>query len=94
VVENIVSHHHERWDDAGYPNRLADDAIPLEHASSPSATPSSDDRIRALPGSMTAQTAYRRVLRPPGAVRSDVVSLLREELLRSRPPLASIPPSP
>jgi ribonuclease P protein subunit RPR2 len=25
----VVAHHHERWDGAGYPNRLAGEEIPL-----------------------------------------------------------------
>ena len=29
LVAEWVLHHHERWDGAGYPNRLAGDQIPL-----------------------------------------------------------------
>ncbi|MEO5510545.1 MAG: HD-GYP domain-containing protein [Longimicrobiales bacterium] len=29
VVRSLVRHHHERWDGDGYPDRLADRAIPL-----------------------------------------------------------------
>lgn len=30
VLQNIVRHHHERWDGTGYPVKLAGEAIPLE----------------------------------------------------------------
>ncbi len=29
TAESIIRHHHERWDGAGYPERLAGDAIPV-----------------------------------------------------------------
>ena len=28
----IIRHHHERWDGSGYPDGMAEDAIPLEAA--------------------------------------------------------------
>lgn len=29
MTQEIISHHHEKWDGTGYPNRLAGEAIPL-----------------------------------------------------------------
>ena len=97
MVENIVLHHHERWDGTGYPNGLADDAIPPE-ARIFAVCDALEAMTASRPyrGPMTAQTAYRRVLEAAGRqFDPDVVSLLREELLHDLdPPLASIPPSP
>ncbi|MFJ7938466.1 HD-GYP domain-containing protein [Peribacillus sp. NPDC096622] len=30
VAENIILHHHEKWDETGYPDRLKGEEIPLE----------------------------------------------------------------
>ncbi|MCM3167944.1 HD domain-containing protein [Peribacillus frigoritolerans] len=30
VAENIILHHHEKWDGTGYPHRLKGEEIPLE----------------------------------------------------------------
>lgn len=30
ILKNIVYHHHERWDGNGYPDRIAEDQIPIE----------------------------------------------------------------
>jgi putative two-component system response regulator len=58
VVENIVLHHHERWDGTGYPNGLADQAIPLEA------------RIFAVCDALEAMTAPRPYRGPMSAFRA------------------------
>ena len=97
VVENIVLHHHERWDGTGYPNGLADEEIPLE-ARIFAVCDALEAMTASRPyrGPMPAEAAYQRVLEGAGEqFDPGVVSLVREELLRDlEPPLASIPPSP
>jgi putative two-component system response regulator len=67
VVENVVLHHHERWDGTGYPNGHAGDAIPLEarifavcDAMEAMTAP------RPYRGPLAAATAYGRVLAAAG----------------------------
>ncbi len=52
TVHDIVLHHHERWDGAGYPDRLAGEAIPLAA------------RIVSVCDALEAMTAVRPY-RPP-----------------------------
>jgi putative two-component system response regulator len=59
-VRPIVRHHHERWDGAGYPDRLAGETIPL------------GARILAVADSIDAMSAhriYREPLTEPQIVR-------------------------
>jgi putative two-component system response regulator len=91
VVENIVLHHHERWDGTGYPNGQAGAAIPLE-----ARIFAVCDALEAMTaprpyrGPLPAQTAFGRVLAAAGrqfdpgvvdalehGVRDDRVGLLR-----------------
>lgn len=53
LVTDVVLHHHERWDGAGYPERLAGDEIPLA-----ARVFSVCDALEA----MTANRPYRRAL--------------------------------
>jgi len=60
LVALAVRHHHERWDGAGYPDRLAGEDIPLAA------------RIIALADSFDAMTTdrpYRRAMRAADALR-------------------------
>jgi HD-GYP domain-containing protein (c-di-GMP phosphodiesterase class II) len=68
VVENIVLHHHERWDGAGYPNGLSDAAIPLE-ARIFAVCDALEAMTAARPyrAPMPATQAYERVLAASGA---------------------------
>ena len=67
VVENIVLHHHERWDGTGYPNGQAGDAIPLE-----ARIFAVCDALEAMTaprpyrGPLATATAYGRVLAAAG----------------------------
>jgi two-component system, response regulator RpfG len=67
VVGNIVLHHHERWDGAGYPAGLADDAIPLE-ARIFAVCDALDAMTTARPyrEALPAEMAYDRVRRAAG----------------------------
>jgi putative nucleotidyltransferase with HDIG domain len=59
---SIVRHHHERWDGAGYPDRLHGEAIPLE------------SRIILVADTfdaMTSDRAYRAAL-PPSAALEEI----------------------
>jgi putative two-component system response regulator len=97
VVENIVLHHHERWDGTGYPHGLADEGIPLE-ARIFAVCDALEAMTASRPyrGPMPAETAYERVLEGAGRqFDPTVVEVLQKELLRAlEPPLASIPRSP
>ena len=59
-VRSIVRHHHERWDGTGYPDRLAEDAIPLL-----ARIVSVADSIEA----MSSDRPYRAPKRDAGVVR-------------------------
>src|SRR4051795_13479417 len=59
----IVRHHHERWDGGGYPDRLAEDAIPL------------GARIVAVADAIEVMSA-RQLYRQP-RLRSEIVEELR-----------------
>jgi diguanylate cyclase (GGDEF)-like protein/putative nucleotidyltransferase with HDIG domain len=87
-VASWVLHHHERWDGAGYPNRLAGDDIPL------------GARILFVADAydaMTTDRVYRRRLSDAAALRElercagtqfdpDVVAALKAELAESAHP--------
>jgi diguanylate cyclase (GGDEF)-like protein len=91
-VAEWVLHHHERWDGAGYPNRLAGDKIPL------------GARIIFVADAydaMTSDRAYRRAMPQQEALAElergagtqfdpAVVRALSEELRTSRQPDAAV----
>jgi HD-GYP domain-containing protein (c-di-GMP phosphodiesterase class II) len=91
-VAEWVLHHHERWDGAGYPNRLAGDKIPL------------GARIIFVADAydaMTSDRAYRRAMPQHEALAElergagtqfdpAVVTALSEELRTSRRPDAAV----
>ncbi|RXZ81199.1 HD domain-containing protein [Paenibacillaceae bacterium] len=60
TAKNIILHHHERWDGAGYPHRLIGDAIPLE-----ARIVSVVDVYDAL----TSKRAYKEKWAPDAAIR-------------------------
>ena len=86
-----ILHHHERWDGGGYPDGLAEDAIPVEA------------RVVAVADAFSAMTSdrpYRAALLPRGGVRGAralpatqfdplVVRLFVEEARRRPPSLGS-----
>ena len=92
AVAECVLHHHERWDGAGYPNRLAGDQIPLEA------------RIIFVADAydaMTSERAYREPLTQHDALAElercsgtqfdpTVVRALAEELRSAREPDAAL----
>jgi putative two-component system response regulator len=72
AVRSIVRHHHERWDGAGYPDRLAGDEIPLLA------------RIVAIADSVEAMSGERPYRDPKNA--HEVVAELEQGLGRQWDP--------
>lgn len=75
ILLNLVRHHHERWDGAGYPDGLAGDAIPIAA------------RYFAVIDSYDAMTSIRpyRPTIPPDAVPNALAELSRGRGTRYAP---------
>jgi putative nucleotidyltransferase with HDIG domain len=80
IVSSVVLHHHERWDGAGYPDRLAGDEIPLA-----ARVFSVCDALEAMTasrpyrGAMPAKVAFERVQLEAGfQFDPDVVAALAD----------------
>jgi HD-GYP domain-containing protein (c-di-GMP phosphodiesterase class II) len=73
-VENVVRHHHERWDGSGYPDMLAGVEIPLEA------------RLFSVADAFDAMTSNRSYR--PAIPAADAIEKIRQEAGRQFDPMA------